>query len=127
MEIKYAKTPVTYETVAFIDEVYFNPAGYYDLENGIAASISEDWTLSVNLEDVTLSDEGVYKFRYAFDYEGKRVLYTVTLGTDTAVGISNVAAPKAADGAYYTLTGVKVAQPTEKGIYIKGGKKVFVK
>ena len=127
VEIKYAKTPVTYETVAFIDEVYFNPAGYYDLENGIAASISEDWTLSVNLEDVTLSDEGVYKFRYAFDYEGKRVLYTVTLGTDTAVGISNVAAPKAADGAYYTLTGVKVAQPTEKGIYIKGGKKVFVK
>lgn len=31
------------------------------------------------------------------------------------------------DGCYYTLDGVKVQNPTKKGIYIKNGKKVVIK
>jgi hypothetical protein len=41
-------------------------------------------------------------------------------------GISNVSAEAVEDGSYYTLQGVKVAQPN-KGIYIKNGKKIIIK
>ena len=46
---------------------------------------------------------------------------------DDATGISDVTAqPSAEDDAIYTLSGVRVANPT-KGIYIKNGKKMVVK
>ena len=41
-------------------------------------------------------------------------------------GINAVEASKAADNAFYTLQGVRVAKPS-KGLYIMGGKKVIVK
>ena len=41
-------------------------------------------------------------------------------------GISNVSAEVVEDDSYYTLQGVKVAQPN-KGIYIKNGKKIIIK
>ncbi len=31
------------------------------------------------------------------------------------------------DSSYYTLGGVKVQNPTKKGIYIKNGKKIIIK
>jgi hypothetical protein len=32
------------------------------------------------------------------------------------------------DGAWYTLTGVKLeGEPTEKGVYVKDGKKYFIR
>ncbi len=40
-------------------------------------------------------------------------------------GIQNVAT-ESVDGGYYTLQGVKVAQP-QKGVYVKNGKKVIIK
>lgn len=46
-------------------------------------------------------------------------------GEGETTGISNVKATNV-DDAYYTLSGVKVAQP-RKGLYIKNGKKVIVK
>ncbi len=46
--------------------------------------------------------------------------------TGELTGINNVEAVKTADGAFYTLQGVKVAKPT-KGLYISNGKKVIVK
>lgn len=45
---------------------------------------------------------------------------------DDVTGISNVSAEVEEDGDYYTLQGVKVAQP-QKGVYIMNGKKVIVK
>ena len=41
-------------------------------------------------------------------------------------GISNVSVEVEEDGDYYTLQGVKVAQP-QKGVYIQNGKKVIIK
>ena len=126
----YAKSMGVWATMTPGSDVqYFNANGYEDTETGVEAAFSEDYVVTLTLDDVELGDNDKITLRYAFEYDGKRMLYTVQLGTPTSevVGISNVAAPKAADGAYYTLTGVKVAQPTEKGIYIKGGKKVFVK
>lgn len=45
---------------------------------------------------------------------------------DDVTGISNVSAEVEEDGDYYTLQGVKVAQP-QKGVYIQNGKKVIIK
>ena len=45
---------------------------------------------------------------------------------EDVTGISNVNVEAEEDGDYYTLQGVKVAQP-QKGVYIKNGKKVIVK
>ena len=43
-------------------------------------------------------------------------------------GISAVETDAANDGAWYTLSGVKLdGKPTEKGIYICNGKKVVIK
>lgn len=53
-------------------------------------------------------------------------LYSVIFGDDSTTGINNVDTAKDADNAYYTLQGVRVADPT-KGIYIVNGKKVVVK
>ena len=47
-----------------------------------------------------------------------------SLGQTT--GIANVETSKDESGDYYTLQGVKVAQP-QKGVYIKNGKKVVIK
>ena len=47
---------------------------------------------------------------------------------DNVTGIDIVETqPEAADDAYYTLSGVRVENPTQKGIYIKNGKKYIVK
>lgn len=45
---------------------------------------------------------------------------------DDVTGISNVSVDVEEDGDYYTLQGVKVAQP-QKGVYIQNGKKVIIK
>ncbi|MCR4835403.1 MAG: Ig-like domain-containing protein [Bacteroidaceae bacterium] len=44
-----------------------------------------------------------------------------------ATTIGNARADEVAGEAYYTLSGVKIDYPTEKGIYIKNGKKIVIK
>lgn len=51
--------------------------------------------------------------------------YSIAFGGDTT-GINEVVATAKADGAYYTLSGVRVEKPT-KGLYIQNGKKVVIK
>jgi len=61
------------------------------------------------------------------DAEGAKYFALDFDGDSDVTGISNVAVEKAAeDGAYYTLSGVRVAQPA-KGLYIHNGKKVIIK
>lgn len=49
--------------------------------------------------------------------------------TSTMTGIADITVDKPATGnnAYYTLSGVRVAKPTQPGIYIHNGRKVVVK
>ena len=47
--------------------------------------------------------------------------------TETSTGIQQTNMYQDATNETYTLTGVRVATPTEKGIYIVGGRKVLVK
>lgn len=51
--------------------------------------------------------------------------FRIAFGGDTT-GINEVVATAKADGAYYTLSGVRVENPT-KGLYIQNGKKVIIK
>lgn len=55
--------------------------------------------------------------------------YTIDKCQGVVTGISNVIIEKPAndDNAYYTLSGVRVAKPTQTGIYIHNGKKVVLK
>ena len=55
-------------------------------------------------------------------------LYAWKEGVPEPTGISAVETDAANDGAWYTLSGVKLdGKPTEKGIYICNGKKVVIK
>ena len=47
--------------------------------------------------------------------------------TDTPTGITDVHMDRRDNGYYYTLDGVRIENPTKKGIYIKNGKKVLIK
>lgn len=50
----------------------------------------------------------------------------IIVGSDMT-GISSVSTAEEADNSYYTLQGVKVSQPQERGIYIHNGKKIILK
>ena len=53
--------------------------------------------------------------------------YSITIGGGTT-GISTLGvATLEEDGQWYNLNGVRVAQPTQKGIYIRNGKKMVIK
>lgn len=50
-----------------------------------------------------------------------------TTQSDPTLDIKGVTQTPVTNSAWYTLTGVKVAAPTQKGIYIHNGKKVIIK
>ena len=66
---------------------------------------------------MVLKDAGTYHLSMTKD-----LLLTITATT----GIQTITGAEAADGAYYNMQGVRVAQPT-KGVFIHNGKKVVVK
>lgn len=88
--------------------------GFYEIGSTPATLPAGKAYLQVSSELSTTTGGAKY-FTLSFD------------GDSDVTGISNVAVERAAeDGAYYTLSGVRVAQPT-KGLYIHNGKKVVIK
>lgn len=77
--------------------------------------VSEEFTLT---EETTLTFEGANSSK-PLDY----VLITGTVDTGSAVKGVEVAE----DNVWYNLQGVKIAEPTQKGLFIHNGKKVIVK
>ena len=52
----------------------------------------------------------------------------VNIDGDNATVINGVNAESSvSDDAIYNLQGVRVEHPTERGVYIRGGKKIYVK
>ena len=47
--------------------------------------------------------------------------------TNTPTGIKAIQTDKSNDGYYYTLDGVRIENPTKKGIYLRNGKKIIIK
>jgi len=81
-------------------------------------------------KDGTLDETtGKYSIAYSL-YRIQTALVYVSIYGPTTTGISNI---KSGNGAsdvnapYYTIGGVKVSKPTQKGIYIHNGKKLVVK
>ncbi len=70
----------------------------------------------------TQNGAGAPAFLLLFDDEDPSI---VTGIRDLDAEVSNV--KDSADDHWYTLSGVRIAQPTAKGIYIHGGKKVIVR
>ena len=96
--------------------------------------------LSGSLYTFTLTSQAAYD-KQLFDFDTEPIdkdLITFTLSsyhltedtsTDAPTGITEVSRDvKAADGAWYTISGLKLSQkPTAKGIYIHNGHKVVIK
>ncbi len=103
------------------------PAGLYDSAEGAEAIVvrptdpasmifrAAEWNLAVSTGNWGTRDENL------------GVLHAKFAGFEEEVtGISNVSTESVSDNGYYTLQGVKVAQP-QKGVYVKNGKKVIIK
>ncbi len=56
-----------------------------------------------------------------------RIAFDFGDGTATAIDTLDGEQLNAGDGAWYTLSGVRIAAPAHRGLYIKNGKKYFVK
>jgi hypothetical protein len=62
------------------------------------------------------------------DNSVKNVIVNIEGDNENATVINTVNADvQAEDDAIYNLQGVRVERPTERGVYIKGGKKIYVK
>lgn len=92
-----------------------------------------EWSVLYDPQDP--DEEGIFEagddskgiIRLAFDYDGKRVLYTITVvseGVLSAIGAPATATE--ADGLRYNLAGQRV-DAAYKGIVIENGRKVLVK
>lgn len=51
----------------------------------------------------------------------------LTIGNAPETAINNIKDVKSDNNAWYNLNGVRIAQPTQKGLYIHNGKKVIIK
>ena len=99
------------------DEYYAQLAG-----DNVVYSAAADGVLNeeTNLYDVTYP---LYRIDTALT---KISIYSQISGGDPDA-VENVEAVKAVDDNWYSIDGVRVAQPTRPGLYIHGGKKIIVK
>ena len=58
---------------------------------------------------------------------GQAQSFSFRLENGGLTGISEASTDSRHDGSWYTIEGRRIAQPTEKGIYIHGNRKVVVK
>lgn len=77
---------------------------------------------TVNVSDELKTATG----QYAMKFNKGAQLANIKVYKTTSTAIKEMNATKADDSVYYTLDGMKVNNPTKKGIYIKNGKKVVL-
>jgi hypothetical protein len=116
-----------------------------DLSNGLSAYLTgyyqENESAEGSVSDVIFSytNDGTYEYYMALNpvilTRFKNSINSVsfwqagmTIG-DAPTGINALSADKVqkSDGAWYTIGGQRVAQPTQKGLYIHNGKKIVIK
>lgn len=98
-------------------DVFDSPAGAEALvikPTGVQAFRSDKWNDPFPGNWGQRGEIGVLQAKYAGE-----------IFEEETTGIKNVTS-ESVDGGYYTLQGVKVAQP-QKGVYVKNGKKVIIK
>ena len=120
------KTPTDYKEINgekwYYQTVDITKRGYYF---NIIFNQGKDKPQSEDLEDIT--QDTYYEVTKVTGTAGTCV--EVKDVTDTMTGIADITVDKPSTGnnAYYTLSGVRVAKPTQPGIYIHNGRKVVVK
>ncbi len=63
-----------------------------------------------------------------FTFKGNAAAAKITIFTDRDAAVESVEAePEVVDDAWYNLQGIRVAEPSVPGIYIRGGKKVLIR
>lgn len=91
-----------------------NGVGFYNVASGTFTSAKNKAYLKISKKLSTQKDETTSAKFLSLNFE------------DETNGISTVKSVESTDNVYYTLSGVRVAQP-QKGLYILNGKKVIVK
>lgn len=89
-----------------------------------------DYVYTATKDGVLNEATGTYTITYPL-YRIQTVLVYVNIlspkgGSDGIENVQNGKLNTAADGAYYTLGGVKIAKPVAKGVYIHNGKKIVI-
>lgn len=110
----------------------FDRNGFYDEYGMIYLNVTEEGDTYQLL--ISCSEEVDENFRtsatFCFEYNEKIYVYNATFLSETAYvnGVENVKADvKTGNDKVYDLSGRQVNNPTQKGIYIKNGKKFIVK
>ena len=115
-----------YDNQDFLLGFWKNTGSGYTYPNSgyLQLSKTDAETLGVGASGITATEggAGAPAFLLLFDDEDPSI---VTGIRDLNAEVSNV--KDSADDHWYTLSGVRITQPTAKGIYIHGGKKVIVR
>lgn len=111
-----------------------------DLSNGLSAYlVGSNGTAAGDVvltyyaaEGGFLAETPIVLTRFKNSLSGYEEAYKAgaTIGTVPALdptGINDIKVEKAADNVWYNISGARIAQPTQKGVYIKNGKKYAVK
>ena len=100
--------------------------GFFSFYEDNTRQNKNNWKHTAYLQLPKGSEENIY-FRDK-EKEGETISAKITIVDDEPTAIQTVQqdADKA-DNAYYTLSGVQVAQPTAPGIYIHNGHKIIIK
>ncbi len=74
-------------------------------------------------------NRGLYITKIAVSYgeDSSEARAFISFGDDTTTGIATISPQNTTDGQWYTLSGLRIAKPITKGIYVKDGKKIIVK
>lgn len=96
------------------DEAFYRVAK--NANNGSGAGMKPNSAYTEFLTSAILGAKVSFMFD-DFDFEDEVPTQIVEAGTESGTD----------KDAYYTLSGVKVSRPTQSGLYIKNGKKVYVK
>ena len=98
VKILAPKSASVFAEITLGEDYFFNARGYMTSESGMAltANLSSDENgLVVTIDPMELDfSKDVAAVSFAFEYEGKRVIYTIVLG-ENITGINAVAADKA--------------------------------
>ena len=94
-----------------------NGSVYYVLKDGVFLRVANPGTVSAYNCYIEIPAESA-----------ANAARSLSIGGDGTTGIANVKQiVENGDEAWYTLTGVRMAKPTQKGVYIHNGKKIIIK
>lgn len=93
-------------------QYFLNSAGTYFVLPSNSTSAMKATRAYITVPGASSSAQGRH---YSFDFNG------------TTTGIDNVNISGLEDGAWYTISGIRVNRPAAKGVYIHNGRKVIVK